>query len=163
MFVAKKEAYGDKAKPERYDANAARWAIRFLTGIPTMPYELHTDTEHATLRLIYTGAVTDDDLVQATRAGAERINETGMRRALADLSAIERIDATEWRIFELPQTVYPDAGLSQQLRIAVLVPRNEKVIELARFYELVCRNRGWQARTFFERDDAVSWLTGVEP
>lgn len=127
-----------------------------------MPYEIHTDTAHAVIRLIYAGVVTDDELMQATRAGAQRVNETGMQRALADLSGVQRIEATEARVFELPQTVYPDAGLSQQLRIAVLVPQNEKVIELARFYELVCRNRGWQAQTFFDRDEAVAWLTRVK-
>ncbi len=126
-----------------------------------MPYELHTDTEHAILRLVYTGVITNGDLEQATRAGAQQVSETGMRRALADLSAVTRIDATQARVFELPQTVYPDAGLNRQLRIAVLVPPDEQVVKLARFYELVCQNRGWQARIFSDRDEAVAWLMSV--
>lgn len=123
-----------------------------------MSFDLRIDADHAVLEVIYAGVVTGTELFEATRIAAERLSESGLLRALADLTAVEQVTASIAPVFELPQKVYVDLGLDRKLRIAVLAPPVDKVIELARFFELACQNRGWQARIFTERDRAIEWL-----
>jgi len=47
---------------------------------------------------------------------------------------------------------------TRRLRIAVIRPISEKAREDIQFYENVCLNRGWNARVFPERKDAIDWL-----
>ena len=47
---------------------------------------------------------------------------------------------------------------SMRICIAVVAPTSEKARQDSRFYETVCLNRGWNARVFAERQEAVDWL-----
>ena len=53
---------------------------------------------------------------------------------------------------------------TMQIRIAVVAPISEEARQDAQFYETVCVNRGWNARVFAERQEAIDWLVnrGVE-
>ncbi len=42
--------------------------------------------------------------------------------------------------------------------IAVVTPLSEDAQKDARFYETACVNRGWNAQTFKERQEAIDWL-----
>lgn len=123
-----------------------------------MPYELRTDPANNVLLVIYSGVVNAGELHEASHLAAERIKVSGQLRALADLTAVERFSATIGPVLEIPQSIYVEHRLSHQLRIAVLVPPNESIVELARFYELACHNRGWLARVFRNRGEALDWL-----
>ena len=54
---------------------------------------------------------------------------------------------------------------TRRIRIAVILPFSEKAQkDNIEFYETVCVNRGWNARVFAERQEAINWLVnrGVE-
>jgi hypothetical protein len=125
-----------------------------------MPYELHTDASRGQLDVLYSGVISAAELHEASRAAAQVVNESGILRVVADLTGVVRISATLTPVLELPQTIYVEEKLSRRLRIAVLVPPDDDINELARFYELVCHNRGWLAKIFADRDEALGWLHG---
>ena len=45
-----------------------------------------------------------------------------------------------------------------RIRIAVVAPISEEARQDIQFYENVCVNRGWNARVFAERQEAIDWL-----
>ncbi len=51
-----------------------------------------------------------------------------------------------------------DEKSTRRISIAVVAPVSEEAREDARFYETVCLNRGWNARMFAERQEAIDWL-----
>jgi hypothetical protein len=51
-----------------------------------------------------------------------------------------------------------DDKSTRRIRIAVVAPVSEEARKDAQFYETVCVNRGWNARMFAERQEAIDWL-----
>lgn len=52
-------------------------------------------------------------------------------------------------------TIYENLGFDRITKLASLV---SEINDELRFYETVCRNRGWQMRVFDEYADAAAWL-----
>ena len=59
--------------------------------------------------------------------------------------------------YQLPD-FYSSLNISRSSRIAVLSSRSQRGRKRARFFVNVCINRGWQARLFYDRSEAVNWL-----
>ncbi len=79
------------------------------------------------------------------------------------------IDASEMTVilpifdhlYNPPATQYvDDEGAGKKNSVAVILPQNEKSIEVTQFYESMCRNLGWSAIFFSERQSAIYWLLG---
>lgn len=49
-------------------------------------------------------------------------------------------------------------NITRRIRIAVVAPISEEARQDIQFYETVCLNRGWNARVFTERQEAIDWL-----
>lgn len=81
---------------------------------------------------------------------------SGIQRFLVDASgASSRISLATY--YELPK-LYQSLGISRSSRIAVISAKTQRGKERARFFENVCRNRGWQAKMFYHRPEALEWL-----
>ena len=81
-----------------------------------------------------------------------------MTHAVADLSATRQVDASTFSVFQLPNQLYAEEGASHGIRIAVVVPADPAIRDLAKFYESACLNRGWQVCVLESRDAAMAWL-----
>ncbi len=100
--------------------------------------------------------ITDQELRLCINRAFRLSSETGIQRYLVDASgASSRISLLTY--FELPK-LFLSLGLSRTSRIAVLSSRSQQGRERARFFEHVCRNRGWQVRMFYHRLEALEWL-----
>jgi len=106
--------------------------------------------------VIYTGRTTGDDLRDATSAAILLGKEKGTTKFLVDATALE-ITASIFDIYELPTKQYEE-GAERTSRIAVIRPVAPDALDAAKFYEMVCQNRGWFAKLFAGRQSAVSWL-----
>lgn len=83
--------------------------------------------------------------------------KTGIHRYLVDASAANS-HISLLTYYELPK-VFLSLDLPRSSRIAVLSSRSQQGKERVRFFEHVCRNRGWQVRMFFHRLEALEWLS----
>ena len=54
--------------------------------------------------------------------------------------------------------LWESLGAPRTNRLAVLLSEDESLHEDFRFFESVCRNRGWYIRVFNKREDAIEWL-----
>ena len=62
-------------------------------------------------------------------------------------------------LYRLPD-LYQELGLARGSKGAVVLPvADAKAEEDTRFYETVCRNRGWNVKAFTDRQAAIDWLT----
>lgn len=123
-----------------------------------MPYRATIDAQKAIIEVVYSGVVSGQELTEASRVGVRMQKAAGVFRALADFSAVQRVDFSLVPVFDLPHAVYEQEGASRQLQITVLIPPIDELIELAGFYETACLNRGWRVRVFRARDEAMRWL-----
>ena len=69
------------------------------------------------------------------------------------------VQATTFELFDFP-ALYERIGAPKTNRVAVLLTEDAAINEDIRFYETVCRNRGWSIRVFSHKDEAVEWLLG---
>ena len=122
-----------------------------------MPVSAKYDFEHDLVETNFTGTVTMDDLEEEIELTLELIEKHGCTRILSDFS-ISNVD--QLSVVDVSQTpeMQESAGSSRIYRIAVIPPDSEAGRELARFYELVCSNRGWPAKACSTRQEAIDWL-----
>jgi hypothetical protein len=100
--------------------------------------------------------ITAQELRMSINQAYQLSAEWGIHRFLVDASAaISHISLLTY--FELPK-VFMSLNLPRSSRIAVLSSRSQKGKERARFFENVCRNRGWQVKMFYHRLEALEWL-----
>lgn len=122
-----------------------------------MPYRVERDAEHGVIETVYTGSVTASDV---RAAAAEALSLATPTRAELFLTRFESADLrlSTADIFAIPEE-FKNLGASHGNRLGVVVTGSgSPSMAEARFYENVCRNRGWEVRVFSSREDAVSWL-----
>lgn len=121
-----------------------------------MPWSVNYDAELGIVCVVNSGRVTADEF----KAGALEIialskkHRTGL--LLIDDSELELIVSTN-EIFEMPQ-FYEDAHASRRGRWALIQPTCGQARKEIKFYETVCRNRGWLVKRFSDRQEAIDWL-----
>ena len=123
-----------------------------------MPWEVRYVPEKETLMVAASGPVSDEDARALTHRAIALLNETRATRVLGDCRAMESapsLGAVYWLISD-----YANRGVSRQTRIAVVHSRAPHAVQLAEFYETVCSNRQYQARTFESSAAAEAWLRG---
>lgn len=112
------------------------------------------------LRIIngrYVGRVTEVDFKEATIKAISLAKANKTNRFLIDDSVWEG-SASITGLFELP-LIHVEFNADQTSRAAlVLPPTGTPLVEEAKFYETVCRNRGWNFRVFPECEEAIEWL-----
>jgi hypothetical protein len=111
------------------------------------------------LRLIqctFVGPVPANDI---TRAQIEAIKLAGQKNTNLFL-----IDNSKWKtslslfdIYKWPQ-LYKEMQVNRQYRLAMIQSSDFAAKKAIQFYEVVCRNRGWDVAVFQHRQEAIAWL-----
>lgn len=107
----------------------------------------------------YKDHITGDDLHESNSEFIRLQKEKSLIKFLIDATQAELI-ASLADLYSLPTTLYTEESADRLGQVALLLPTSPKAKEAARFYETVCKNRGWRVQTFSERQKAVNWLIG---
>ncbi len=127
-----------------------------------MPWRLDTRDQDRIIEVVYEGTLAAPELRSATHRILSLMLEKKIDRVLLDCGdAHMEVPAVD--VYDLPD-VYSDRGISrQQVRAAVVIPKDGYKRELYEFYEDVCRNRGYFVKLFESRDAAWEWLRRDNP
>ena len=121
-----------------------------------MPWEIQYVPERETVLVTATGPLSDEEARQLTSRAVALLKETQSTRVLGDcrrLGSGPSLGAVYWLV-----NGYADSGVSKQTRIALVHSNAQQAVELAQFYETVCFNQRYQAKTFPTRSAAQAWL-----
>ncbi len=121
-----------------------------------MPWKLEVSGSPAIIEVIYEGVVAPADLEAAFYAA---LAEGSQRQSLLFLANLASLTGGH-SIIDLMDIVsrIEAEGIDRSFREAVLVPPGTPLGQHAEFYETACRNRGFNARVFNDRDEAIAWL-----
>ena len=122
-----------------------------------MPWSDKQHPEYELIEMVYKGCITLDDMNSAgmkTKAVAE---ELGINRFLLDLNDVEAFDVSTFDLYDRPEQ-WRGLRAKSKNRLALHVPDSKEIMKAARFYETVCRNRGWNVQIFSQRQEAIDWL-----
>jgi hypothetical protein len=122
-----------------------------------MPYTATHDPVLNIVEVTFTGLMVEKDLREATSECIHVQKQTGTTRFLVDLNEAD-VRASFLAIRDLANTQYWEEGALRETFVAVIRPMSERGREAVRFYETVCHNRGWIAKVYSDRQNAVDWL-----
>jgi len=121
-----------------------------------MPWFYQDNPALSTVEVYFTGETTPHDLQEATARSIAIEKEGGRDRFLIDTTKMEFI-ASYADLFDLP-AIYQKENINPNVCIAVVLSTSTREKDAAEFYKNICRNYGWQVRTFSERQKAIEWL-----
>ena len=110
------------------------------------------------VEVTYTGRTALAEFMETTRVAVELARERNSRRYLLDTRESEPT-ISHAALQDLPSKQYKELQVDPRSRIAIVQPRRPEAMASARFYETACVNRGWNARMFATREEAVAWLS----
>ena len=123
-----------------------------------MPWKYEVHPTLGIVEVTYTGRVSGQDIHDLTSELLALEKEQGKIGFLVDTTNME-FTGSLFDIYELPAKQYVEEEADRLNPIAVILSTSPKEKKTAKFYELVCLNRGWIAKSFEERQDATNWLT----
>jgi len=132
------------------------YAIYIDIGDWAMPWRVEHDAELGIVRAIYFGRVTANEFKAGTLETIALMDAHGINLLLIDDTEVELAVSTN-DIFEMPQ-FYENVRAMRSTRWALVHPSDPAAIKHFRFYENVCRNRGWLVKLFSDRQAALDWL-----
>lgn len=119
-----------------------------------MPWNVVAHPELPVVETIYAGNMTGDDVAMAAAETLKIAAGLGRNRLFADCSTLDGGHS----IFDL-FAISEETNLGALgLREAILQPALASSLEMVKFWETACMNRGVQVRIFTERDEAMRWL-----
>lgn len=102
------------------------------------------------------GKVELSDLYRIGKEYVKMSKENDCNRFLVD--AFEQKEAPSFiELYDRPK-FYTTENLDRRSLVAYVLPQLEDMRETARFWETVCRNRGWYVEMFETREDALHYL-----
>jgi len=121
-----------------------------------MPWDIQYQAGKQTLVVTTRGPMSDEEANELAAKAIALLKETHATRILSDCRRMAPAPslATVWWMVH----GYSHRGLPRETRIAVVQPRSRRAAELGEFYETVCYNRNYQAKTFSSPTDAEAWL-----
>ena len=126
-----------------------------------MPYKINHLTDLEIVDLSLRGVITGDELRDVTSKCIAIQKEYGVKKFLVCADNSEFF-TTLVDIFDLADKQYPSEGVDRSTRIAVIYPLSITAKEAVSFYETTCRNRGWNAQIYSDRESAIAWLEKTE-
>ena len=123
-----------------------------------MPWAYEINPQLQIVEVVYEGEITARDLRESTSEFIALEKKKGMNRFLVETTRI-KLASSLIDLYNLPSKQYLDEEADRLGRVAIVLPTCPKTKEAIRFYETVCRNRGWMVRAFLERKEALNWLT----
>ena len=122
-----------------------------------MPYDTKLLRELEIVELKLWGSISGADLRAATAECVSLQRQTGATKFLIDVNGWHVV-ASVADFYQLPAELYEKEGVDRRSRIAVILPSSQSGQQAARDYEIMCRNRGWQAQLCPDRQSAIDWL-----
>jgi hypothetical protein len=121
-----------------------------------MPEKTDYVPEKGIIILTYTGKVTMDEVRAATMKAIAIQKEKQTDRVVIDPS-----DMIAWPsladMFALVAS-YPELEVPRRTRLAVVRPKAPDKTDLTGFFEVVCQNRCYNAKSFDTREAAEEWV-----
>jgi hypothetical protein len=105
---------------------------------------------------VYAGVVVAAEFERSVELAIELARSRASFRFLSDLTALDE-GPSPGDLFAMIRLL-ENRGLPRTLREALVVTPDSPDPGDARFYEDVCRNRGWDIRIFPDRTSALAWL-----
>lgn len=109
------------------------------------------------VELTYSGLITAQDLQSATSHCIALGKQHQSSLFLVDAQDAQ-FSASLVELYNLPVQQFELEEADRSGRLAIIQPSSPRMREAARFYESVCRNRGWTVLVLPTRDEAVAWL-----
>ncbi len=123
-----------------------------------MPWTYNFNATLQIVEVAYSGSTTARDLQESTSEFIALEKEKRINRFLIDTSEME-LTASIMDVYNLPDKQYLEEEAERSGRVALILSTAAREREAVNFYETVCKNRGWQVKTFLEHQGAVNWLT----
>lgn len=107
------------------------------------------------VEVITSGIADKDSSLKMACAIAHTMRTHRVTKVLIDHCNIEGVAGTTIDIYDRP-AVFKLIGILLSIKIAEII--NPEHWEHFRFFETVCRNRGYQLSVFEDKDKALKWL-----
>ena len=122
-----------------------------------MPWAYKCIPAQKIVEVEYSGKITARDLHESTSKFISLEKEKGLNKFLVDTTEMD-LDSSYMDIYDLPTKQYLKEKADRKGRVAIIPPICDRAMEAVRFYENVCRNRGWMVQVFSKRQEAEDWL-----
>lgn len=119
-----------------------------------MPWKVLAHPDLPIVETTYAGIMTGADVAAAAAETLRVANGLGRNRLFADCSSLEGGHT----ILDLYDLTNLEQVSGLRLREAILQPELASAMEMVRFWETACLNRGFTVRIFADRDEATRWL-----
>lgn len=121
-----------------------------------MGWSAHYDSKLGIIRSVYAGPASADDFKDGTIKTIALQKDHNTYLICIDLSKLEPALST-LDIYEMPQ-FYDEVSAIRRSELAIVLPPSGQIRADVGFWETVCRNRGWNVRTFADHPEATTWL-----
>lgn len=121
-----------------------------------MPWSLEYLKDRDVLVTDFIGVVSPEALRQAVRENLEKALQLGTHRFMADCSQLEGGHSI-FELYEMAKLIEESAakgGFDE----ALVLPKLNAAANDVLFWELTCRNRGFNVKVFKTRAEALEWL-----
>ena len=122
-----------------------------------MPWEVVHRPEHGYIDIVLRGRLDGEDIRTLTSETIALGRTAATQSFLADASEAD-VTADLVDLYDVPAKQYVDEGADRLGRMAIVMPPSEETRRAIAFFESVCRNRGWNVKTFADRTEALRWL-----
>jgi hypothetical protein len=128
-----------------------------------MPWQV---VYHRELRVVdtrYAGILSAEELLAAVEKTLAMGREEGTELFLGDCSALQGGHSI-LHLYELAELL-ESRNIPRTVKEALILPEMDARKQEVEFWEVFCRNRGYNVRIFTERDKALEWLckNAIEP
>ena len=121
-----------------------------------MAYTISIDPDKRVIRVDFRGDVTFSLVKEAAREVWQKRFKGGPYRYLSILlDAQLRFKTTELLAL---QEFYESIGISKEMRNAIVIPQNDKIIEDATIHEIAASLENWHIKIFMDIQQAETWL-----
>lgn len=114
---------------------------------------VHAEQGYA--EVVTSGVADKDGTMRMVRAIAEALQPQAVTKVLIDHRQVECVTGTTLDVYHRP-SVFPPLGVASQVSIAEVI--RPEHWDHFRFFETVCRNRGFHISVFLNKEEALSWL-----
>lgn len=120
-----------------------------------MPYETHWESEG--IRWVYSGAMSDDDVLQANLDLYDDSRFTTIRYQIADFTGVIALTASARTIRKLSWMDKEQSARNPGVRVAIIAA-TPLTLGIASIYRLSAGDTPWAIQVFATEDDARDWL-----
>lgn len=126
-----------------------------------MPWRVEYVPETGLVVVTASGEIRNEDATAQAAETFRLAKQNQVSVVLADYSdALSEVTLPS--LYGLPD-YYSQLGAPWHARVAVVLPRTRYRLESYEFFELVCKNAGYNVRLFETREAAEQWLAQASP